>query len=109
MIPLAGSQKAQNEVANSTKNSTGKTVTKITVKYNCGFPNNLFIRGEGIQGLNWEKGVALKNVKADEWTWETDKPFNKAKFKILLNDMHYENGENHIPDCGKQITCTPKF
>jgi hypothetical protein len=86
-----------------------QTVTKITVKFDCGFPNNLFIRGEGLPGINWEKGVMLKNIKADEWTWETNKPFSKALYKILINDRQYECGENHAIECGKSIVLSPKF
>lgn len=93
---------------NATKpNQTNST--KITIKYNCGFPNNLFIRGEGVPGLNWDHGVALKNVKSDEWTWETDKPFTKGQIKILLNDRVYEKGTNHALECGKPTTLNPQF
>ena len=91
----------------TTKNKSGST--KIIIKYNCGFPNNLFIRGEGLSGLNWDRGVAMKNVKSDEWMWETDKPFNKAQFKILLNDRVYEQGPNHSIECGKTGIFAPKF
>jgi hypothetical protein len=83
--------------------------TSIVVKCNCGFANNLFLRGEGIPGINWNKGTLLKCVKADEWVWESDTPFKSAKFKILLNDKQYELGENHSIDCGKSITFTPNF
>ena len=116
----AGSLAAKNSSSNKERevqevqfpksNQTGETThTRITVKYNCGFPNNLFIRGEGISGLSWDKGTAMKNVKADEWIWETDKPFTKAQFKIVLNDRQYESGENHPANCGKSMTYTPKF
>ena len=87
----------------------GTKTTKITVKCNCGFPNNLFLRGEGVNGLNWNKGVAMKNIKADEWVWETSQQFNKAQFKILLNDKQYEAGENHALECGASVRITPKF
>ncbi len=83
--------------------------TKIIVKCNCGFPNSLFIRGEGINGLSWEHGQKMTNIKSDEWVWETDKPFQKCQFKVLINDMRYEQGDNHTLDCGKSIICSPKF
>jgi hypothetical protein len=83
--------------------------TKIVIRCNCGFPNNLFLRGEGLPGINWNKGVMLKCVKADEWVWESEAPFKNAKFKILLNDSQYEKGENHSIDCGKSIAFTPNF
>lgn len=52
----------------------------------------------------------MKNVKADEWIWETSKPFStKVKFKVLLNDKEYEAGDNHTLECGKSIICVPEF
>lgn len=92
-----------------TQNKSNQKQTKIIVKCNCGFPNNLFIRGEGIAELGWERGIAMKNINTDEWIWETDKPFTKVQFKIMLNDRQYEVGENHILEYGSQITLTPKF
>lgn len=83
--------------------------TQIVVKCNCGFPNTLFIRGEGIAELNWNKGQPLRNVKADEWVWETNRPFIKGQFKVLINDKQYEVGENHLLECGKKCTLTPRF
>ena len=83
--------------------------TTIVVKCNCGFPNNLFVRGEGVNGLSWNRGAPMKNVKADEWVWETSQQFNRAQFKILLNDKQYEVGENHTMECGVSIRITPKF
>lgn len=83
--------------------------TKIVVKCNCGFPNNLYIRGEGIKGLSWEKGTLMHCTKSDEWVWETDAPFSHGEVKIVLNDKQYELGENHEVDCGSSINFTPKF
>lgn len=96
------------EAGKSLSLQNGK-ITKITVKCNCGFPNTLFLRGEGIAGFSWNKGIAMKNVKPDEWTWETDKPFIHGQFKVLINDKQYEVGENHPIDCGTQSICNPRF
>jgi hypothetical protein len=82
--------------------------TRIVIKYDAGFGNQLFIRGKGSH-LNWDKGIPLKNVKADEWIWETETSFNSCEFKILINDSHFELGENHLLDCGSSIQYTPKF
>ena len=82
--------------------------TRVIVKFNAGYPNTLFIRGSGSY-LNWEKGVALKNVKADEWLWETTSPFTTVEFKILLNDKVFESGENHTVKFGSNVYITPKF
>lgn len=82
--------------------------TRVTVKFDVGFGNSLSIRGN-TANLNWNKGIALKNVKADEWTWETDASFNMGEFKVLINDKNYELGENHTLKCGATIQYTPKF
>jgi hypothetical protein len=96
--------------SSKTKKSTQKEgVTRVVVKFDCGFANSLFLRGEGIASLSWEKGLPLKNIKSDEWVWETDRPFAKAQFKVLINDKAYEVGENHSLKHGETLTCTPKF
>lgn len=90
------------------RNKFGGGPTKVKVKYNAGFGNNLFIRGEGA-GLSWEKGVPMKNVATDRWEWETNHPFDKCLFKILINDVRYEKGENHQVFLAKTIEIAPRF
>lgn len=102
-----------NEQANAAKAKTTPygakgPKTRIIIKYDVGFNNTLFLRGKGAN-LNWDKGVSLKNVKKDEWIWETDTPFTTGEFKVLINDNHYEIGENHPLTCGANIHYTPKF
>jgi hypothetical protein len=82
--------------------------TRIVVKYDCGFSNTLYIRGSGAN-LNWNKGQKLQNVARDEWVWETSAPFKECEFKVLLNDVNYEVGENHHLTSGMAIQYTPKF
>jgi hypothetical protein len=82
--------------------------TRVTVKYDAGFPNQLFIRGKGAN-LSWDKGQPLKNIKPDEWLWETDANFSHCEFKILINDRVYENGQNHILTGGSTLLFTPHF
>lgn len=82
--------------------------TRILVKYDVGFNNSITIRGKGA-GLNWDRGLSLKNIKNDEWVWETDTPFTTGEFKVLINDTKYEQGENHTLRCGASIQYTPKF
>ena len=82
--------------------------TRVVIKYDVGFNNHLTIRGKGAN-LNWDKGLPLKNIKRDEWVWETDIPFTQCEFKILLNDAAYETGENHRLKAGSSITYTPHF
>ncbi len=82
--------------------------TSITVKYNVGFGNALYLRGEGAH-LSWNKGLPLKNVREDEWTWETESSFTDLKFKVLINDSVYETGDNHALRCGEKVIYAPKF
>ena len=82
--------------------------TQVTVRYDAGFPNNLFIRGSGA-GLSWDRGVPLKNIGYDGWVWETDSHFGECEFKVLINDRHYETGENHHLHEGESIQYTPRF
>ena len=82
--------------------------TQIIVDYDCGFGNTLFIRGEH-GGLSWEKGKALRNLKAHEWLFEIPSSFTECVFKILINDEQFEIGDNHHVTCGKVITVEPHF
>lgn len=104
---------AQQKSPTATTFATGTDVkkgpkTRITVKFDAGFGNHLYLRGKGAN-LCWEKGVALKNVKHDEWFWETDLAFTSCEFKVLMNDKHYEIGDNHTLTCGASIQYTPRF
>ena len=80
----------------------------IRVRFDVGFSNSLYIRGEG-PGLSWMQGVILKNVGPDEWVWETSEPFSSCEFKILINDKQYETGENHFLPLGATVQYTPRF
>lgn len=82
--------------------------TRILIKYDVGYNNNLYLRGKGAN-LSWDKGIALKNIKSDEWIWETDQSFTPGEFKVLINDKQYETGENHVLTCGANIQYTPNF
>lgn len=88
--------------------SKGRNKTRITIKYDVGFSNSLYLRGKGAN-LSWDRGVPLKNVKNDEWVWETDAPFNTCEFKVLINDQRFEEGENHPLNPGGNISYTPRF
>ena len=68
--------------------------TRITVKYDIGYANQLYIRGKGAN-LSWDKGQPMKNTKSDEWVWETEAHFTQCEFKVLMNDQNYETGDNH--------------
>src|ERR1700722_11819346 len=83
-------------------------VSRVVIRYDVGFNNNLFIRGSGAN-LSWDKGIAMQNIGPDEWAGETDKPFNSCEFKILINDSQYEQGDNHLLVFGDRLEYTPFF
>lgn len=99
---------SENERRSSLTTSPKSATTKVTVKYDVGFNNFLSIRGHGAD-LHWDRGVKLKNVKADLWVWETPLPFHACEFKVLINDQHYEVGNNHIIESGSAFEYTPRF
>lgn len=80
----------------------------IRVKYDVGFGNQLYIRGQG-PGLSWMQGVLLTNVGIDEWVWETSHSFTHCEFKVLINDIQYEVGENHLLPPGAVVQYIPRF
>lgn len=84
------------------------TVTRILIKYDVGFNNTLYIRGN-FANLNWIKGIPMQNLSADVWVWECDKIFPPGEFKVLINDNVYESGPNHNIECGAAINYTPQF
>lgn len=95
--------------ANPSLNTAKKRqTTEVKVKFNVGFSNNLYIRGDGA-GLSWERGLLMKNLKEDEWVWTTNDPFTKCEFKVLINDTRYEDGENHLITCGNSLQYSPHF
>lgn len=106
------SQLTKSNIAADTSSTSVKThsgpKTRITINYDAGFPNGLYLRGHGAN-LSWDKGILLKNVKADEWIWETNVPFTSCEFKVLINDSQYEIGQNHTLTCGASIRYTPNF
>jgi hypothetical protein len=92
----------------TTKTQTAKKTTRVTVRYDVGLNNELFMRGKGAN-LNWEKGVRLTNLSANEWFWESKREFKTCEFKVLINDVRYENGENNRIASGKTVEYTPDF
>lgn len=86
----------------------GKQLTKVVVKSDVGFKNEVYIRGHGAN-LSWSHGIKLKNVSANEWVWETTQPFQVCEFKVLINDQHYEAGKNHIIEQGTSFEYVPHF
>lgn len=88
--------------------SLPKKPTRVTIRYDVGFNNHIFIRGKGA-GLSWDRGVLLKNTGPDEWIWETTHSFETCEFKVLINDQHYEAGDNRTLQEGTWVQYTPTF
>lgn len=78
----------------------------VEVKFNCGYGNSLYIRGE-LPLLTWSQGIEMTNLDEDSWIWIAPTTF-KGDFKILINDKFYEEGPNHTLD-GLYISVCPLF
>lgn len=102
------SENVDSSLLKSSSENKKNQITKVIIKYDVGFNNSVYIRGQGAN-LNWNKGIQLRNVKADEWVWETDATFHLCEFKALINDKQFEQGENHKITCGASMHYTPKF
>ncbi|HRW65934.1 MAG TPA: hypothetical protein P5032_09340, partial [Candidatus Competibacter sp.] len=85
------------------------TATVVVAKYDVGFGNKLFIRGEGA-GLSWETGVEMKNVENDVWVWtNNDLKKGAVACKFLINDDVWSTGENLFVPAGETSTVFPNF
>lgn len=86
--------------------STAKPVT-IEAKIDVGFGNTLFLRGEGL-GLSWTKGVPLTCVDGKTWMWSGEGS-EQMKFKLLINDQVWSQGEDVIAAPGQKVQIAPAF
>ncbi len=87
--------------------------TKITVKFDAGWGNKLFVRGNGPGMGDWgkEKAKELRNEGGDIWTFEIEgnKEFD---YKLLINndENRWEKLDgNHTAKCGTKEQIVPKF
>jgi hypothetical protein len=94
------------ETTTGTARSTNKPVT-IEAKIDVGFGNTLYLRGEGL-GLSWTKGVPLKCVDGKTWTWSAEGS-EPLKFKLLLNDQVWSQGEDVVAAPGQKVEVAPAF
>lgn len=91
------------------KKATAKSpLTRVTVRYDVGWDNAVFVRGRGAT-LSWNKGTKLKNVGANTWVWETRSKFTDCEFKVLINDTIYEEGANRALQSGVEVEVQPDF
>lgn len=83
--------------------------TRVVVQLDSKEGREVYLRGEGLTSLSWEKGVEMKQERSNEWVFETDEPFASGSFKVLINDQTFELGENHPLYPGASIRINPKF
>lgn len=92
---------------------TTKTVAKkkgnikLMVKYDVGFGNSIFVRGDA-PGLSWDKGTEMTNTAGDEWVWEVKRSTKAYELKVLINDKNWDAGENLVLK-EQNITHYPTF
>jgi len=94
------------ETTTGTARSSAKPVT-IEAKIDVGFGNSLYLRGEGV-GLSWNQGVPLTCVDGKTWTW-TGETKEQVKFKVLLNDQVWCQGEDVVATPGQKVEISPAF
>lgn len=82
--------------------------TSITAQVDVGFGNILYVRGEGA-GLSWDKGIAMENVGPYDWSFESTKATGEVKFKFLVNDDVWAEGDNITVEAGSSSISSPLF
>ncbi len=85
-------------------------VTRIVANLDVGFGKSLYIRGNADHLLNWQKGIEMVNEDAERWTFTTieDLP-PEFSYKVLIDDVHWERGNNHEAKSGQNNVIVPQF
>lgn len=83
-------------------------VTTIVALINVGWGNQVFVRGQG-GGLSWERGLPMTCNASGEWVWISTANDPTFEFKLLLNDIFWENGGNHAVPRGDTHEHEPIF
>lgn len=102
----AARQTATASTGNANGSSAAMPVT-IEAKIDVGFGNTLYLRGEGL-GLSWSQGVPLTCVDGKTWKW-TGETSQLLKFKLLLNDKVWSQGEDLVANPGQRVEISPAF
>src|SRR5262245_29612794 len=97
------------ETIAETAPTDSKPATAVTIeaKIDVGFGNTLYLRGEGL-GLSWTQGVPLTCVDGKTWKW-TGEATEPLKFKLLLNDQVWSQGEDLVAVPGQKLEIAPAF
>jgi hypothetical protein len=110
-LPETVTQTASPEIkpAETTTGSARSTTKPVTIeaKIDVGFGNTLYLRGEGT-GLSWTQGVPLTCVDGKTWKW-TGESREQLKFKLLLNDQIWSQGEDLVATPGQTLEISPAF
>jgi Leucine-rich repeat (LRR) protein len=90
--------------------TTAPMETVITIKcQELPCSKNLFIRGDS-GGLNWNKGIKLTRIDWDTFQVKLCTPFQGVlKYKLLIDDVLWEGGDNHEVRPGEKVTCVHTF
>jgi len=110
-LPETVTQTSAAEVkrADTTTGSARSSTKPVTIeaKIDVGFGNTLFLRGEGL-GLSWTQGVPLTCVDGKTWKW-TGETKEQLKFKLLINDQVWSQGEDLVATPGQKVQISPAF
>jgi len=82
--------------------------TGITAKIDIGFGNALYIRGEG-PGLSWDQGVLMTCSGSDVWNHVILDASRPVMFKLLVNDISWNLGDDLTVAVGESLVLTPEF
>lgn len=82
--------------------------TFISAQIDIGFGNHLTLRGEG-PGLSWDHGVVMDNVGNSLWTASVKGATQPVVFKVLVNDLTWNTGNDYVVEPGQSITVYPTF
>ena len=100
--------KAKTKTTATPSAKAAPAVTLITARVDVGFGNHLTLRGEGA-GLNLKEGLRLENIGSDHWQVSLPGTAGPIRFKFLLNDELWCEGEDFVAVAGGLATFTPTF
>jgi nucleoid-associated protein YgaU len=82
--------------------------TFISAQIDIGFGNHLALRGEG-PGLSWDRGLVMDNVGQNLWTASVKGATQPVVFKVLVNDLTWNTGNDYVVEPGQSVTVHPSF
>jgi hypothetical protein len=106
---IAGTSKPEPKPTMTASTGNGNAARPVTIeaRIDVGFGNMLYLRGEGL-GLSWTQGIPLTCVDGKIWKW-TGEATDQLKFKLLLNDQVWSQGEDIVAVPGQKLEICPAF